>query len=316
MRSTPGSQIVRSRIAEDHDQDQLSHEYMRSTECFPGIDRTCDHHSHCVPNISSTPMFRPFHEEEPVNYDIGHTVSPVNFDIEIVQKGRNSEASSFTKNGHRYHRLKHKSEYSVKMSNNTSSYVNALLKIDSDTMGKWRIHPYASIEIERPVHNSRRFVFVEEASDEAREGGVRQGMNSASNGLVEVTFIPMIDNRPLVSQKRVAYSGGRSNALMNSRGLKSQYTMDALPQSMRSEQPQDIDSYGAGATVLGDDSNQQFGQAPRQFEEDTHGLVVRRVRLVVDKRKDFASIRERETDDRIVHQDPIPPKMGFEHLYG
>ena len=134
------------------------------------------------------------------------TISPKKeYKIEILKKviqkyiyspEKKTRASSFTKDGHLYHRLKHGDEYTVRLTNNTNQYVNALLKIDSDTMGKWRISPRSSINVERPVHNSRKFVFVEENSSEAREGGVRQGSASQSNGLVEVTFIPLVDERP------------------------------------------------------------------------------------------------------------------------
>lgn len=328
--STPGSSIVRSRLGEEQ----------RDSPCMCVKPGQCGMCGHRVPDITASPMFRPFDDarSDPhgdTRSDTRNSMPAISaptanrdeYEIEIMKKTRENsdmyrskfvEFSSFTSNGHTYYRLKHKDEYAIKMTNNTCEHVNALLKIDSDTMGKWRISPYSSVEVDRPVHNSRRFVFVEESSDEAREGSVRQGINSGANGLVEVTFIPMIDMRPSYSNAVEDDSDSLGiNVQTNHRRLESQYAMDTTTQSMSANfSSSNSSDYGAGATVLGDDSKQKFGNASKHFDEDRSRQVIRRVRIVVDKRKNFASIRDRDHGREVMHQDPIPPKLGFDHLYG
>jgi len=304
----------------------------RGLPCYC-LDR-CHHH-----DISVSPMFRPFAgDAELDDYHLDMEPRIDDYQIEIVKSDeqvvrgvsairRKTEASSFKRNGHTYYRLKHNDEYQVRMYNNTSEYVNALLKIDSDTMGKWRIAPYSSVMIERPSHNSRKFTFVEEASDEAREGGVRQGSKSGSNGLVEVTFIPMIDRRPdserwdmpmtnTLSLKSSINSNSSSNTRMaytNSRGLEAQYAMNSITESnsFNSDADSTNQSYAAGATVLGEDSSQKFGRASRYFVEsrDKTRRVTKRVRIVIDNRSRYASIRDRDDETHESgYSDPVPPK--------
>lgn len=290
------------------------------------------HHS----DISTTPMFRPFDLTEDFSdhhlADLDHPTSRDDYKIEIIKSDdrtvrgassiihyNTSEASSFRKDGYIYYRLRHGDEYKVRMINNTRDYVNALLKIDSDTMGKWRVSPYSSVTVERPVHNSRKFVFVREASDEAREGGVRQGSQSDSNGLVEVTFIPMIDKRPdsqvwnvplmNSSNVRSVRYGGVQNYSVNSRGLQEQRAMDTISES-NSNKPLSANNYQSGATILGEDSDQTFLEASRYFVEDKEMKVVKRIRIVIDNRSKYASIRDRDDGYTGGHRDdPVPPRI-------
>ena len=294
-------------------------------------------------DIGVSPMFRPFSWSPDLGeghciHDLDLEPSRDNFKVEIVKADERivrgasavsrystSEVSSFRKDGHTYYRLRHGDEYQVRMTNNTSEHVNAMLKIDSDTMGKWRLKPYQTVMIERPAHNSRKFVFVKEVSDEAREGGVRQGAKSGANGLVEVTFIPMIDRRPdsmkqkaypltnsnSMNNQSFSYSNSNSNAMMNSRGLGAEYAKNSVTES-DSFGLQKQTTYESGATVLGDDSSQKFGQASRYFVEDKSRKIVKRVRLVIDNRGKYASIRDKDDGyDEGRYDDPVPPKIRY-----
>jgi len=276
----------------------------------------------CRGPIEDSPMFRPF---EPFDPDfenpekVAKFPSPAvykgSYEIEIQKPTSSGFCSSFQNGPHTYYRLKHGEEYRVKMSNNTADHINALLKIDSDVMGKWRLGPYSSAVIERPAHNSRKFVFVSEDSTEAKSSGVRQGAESDLNGLIEVTFIPLKSNctrlcarSPMVwsnSNNAVPYSNSANSAkafdslnLSNSSNLESQsFSRSNAAQS----------TYSAGATVLGGDSNQKFDTAS-EMEEDRARATKKMVRIVIDNRGPYTSIRER---DRNSHDDEydVPPKL-------
>lgn len=248
-----------------------------------------------IPNISTNPMFRPFrirngwgdefyHLQDLDRFRTEYEIeiikdkTSVSFTNQMYRRETRTEASLFKQNNHTYYRLNHGDEYAVKMINYTNNYVNALLKIDSDAMGKWRIKPHSSIIIERPVHNARKFTFVSESSDEALEGGVRQ-LENELNGLVEVSFVPLIDKRPDSYLDKTTNSVPYSNSTNSTRSARSFST----------------DSYESGATVLGDDSEQKFKKdMSRYFVEDGDAKITKRIRIVIDKRTRFTSIREHD----------------------
>jgi len=190
------------------------------------------------------------------------------------------------KNGHTYYAVPHRSEYRVKMHNNTKYRVNATLVVDGEEMGRWRIEPYTDITIERPSHSQRKFTFVSETSSEAVMGGVDTG--NCMNGLIEVTFVPEI-----VCNKNV---WGHMKRTLGVPMTNSAMTRNCFNESCTSA------NYSAGATVLGDNSEQNFGTASNIIE-DYSRKVTKRIRLVVDEsNKPYCSIKNRD--------DPIPPPLN------
>jgi hypothetical protein len=240
--------------------------------------------------------------------------------IEILRGGNSfnfwgnniDKVDHFTDNGHTYYSLAHGSEYKVKMTNNTFQKVNALLKIDGVLMGKWRIDPFTSVIIERPVDNQRKFTFVDENSWEARDGNVVRGINE--NGLVEVTFFPELKSSFYSDTfKRSDTLEYRFNRYHNLHKEEYDNTLvDRNPYKKEDSSDNFIsftNSYSAGATVLGDDSWQSFGQASK-IHEDHARKVTKRLRLVIsNRRKPFISIRSGSE----IRDDPVPPRFGNNH---
>ena len=222
--------------------------------------------------------------------------------INIISK----EFEKFNRDGHKYYCVPHGKEYYVKMINNSDLRVNAILKIDGEVMGKWRINEFSDILIERPSHSNRKFTFVRDNSWQAGMAGVSSG--AYKNGLIEVTFTPEVRYK--------SQDGLFKYTMTNEESHRNFF--DSMPQtdSIRSinssanfnsimPQAQSSNSYSSGATVLGDDSNQKFSSASH-MTEDSSKSVTKRVRLVVeDERKPFASIK-RET---VVYDDPTPPPI-------
>lgn len=264
-----------------------------------------------IPDISAKPMFRPFRlgdgwddnfyrlqdlDRSRTEYEVEIFKQNMDPTSQLYRSDARTEASFFKKNDHTYYRLKHGDEYGVRMINNTDNHVNAVLKIDSNVMGKWRIKPHKSIVIERPVHNYRRFTFVSESSSEALEGGVRQ-LDNEMNGLVEVTFVPLIDKRPdsdIPYTNKVSYTKSSSKHNSNSKPTRS---FDST-----------TNSYESGATFLGNDSKQKFRRdMSRYFVEDRDSKITKRVRIVIDKRTRFTSIRNRDKEYDM--SDLVPPRI-------
>jgi hypothetical protein len=242
-------------------------------------------------------------------------------DTDIHEK----EYDKFFVDGHTYYSIPHNKEYRVRMINNSRSRVNATLTIDSEVMGVWRIEPFSDIVIERPSHNDRKFVFVEETSREAKMGGVTKG--KSENGLVEVAFVPEKTKAPkyYAQQNRESQMYHNDNNLsyeMNS-NMSNNFSASSknLSSTIASDSNRNYSSnqkqmYSSGATVLGDDSNQRFVDAD-YIVEDFSKKIIKRVRLVVKgRRKPYTSIKKRQGEldyDGVyydgTYDDSAPPRI-------
>lgn len=226
------------------------------------------------------------------------------------QDEADNEFEKFNRDGYKYYVVPHNKEYAVRMINNSDLRVNALLKIDGEVMGRWRINKYSDILIERPAHQNRKFTFVRESSWQADMGGVNKG--SDKNGLVEVTFTPEV--RTIWTANSRNEDDSDSYYQLNesrSRSSKSNFFDSATPQSanIRSVLPMNnsisTNSYSTGATVLGNDSSQKFSDASYMIE-DVSRAVTKRVRLIVSEhRNPYVSIKR----DVREYDDPIPPPV-------
>lgn len=250
------------------------------------------------------------------------------------------EFDTFIRDGFKYYTLPHNKDYAVRMINNSDLRVNAVLKIDGEIMGKWRINTFSEILIERPTHNNRKFTFVRDNSWQADMAGVKSG--SSKNGLVEVTFIPekrtftfaknnsyndtfgdfdmindmdgnMYDNRCEMklgakSQSYTSPLNNRESRSLSSFGLQS----NNINNSNNSNNFNNFNNFSAGATVLGDDSSQRFTDASH-INEDMDNTITKRVRLIVaEDRKPFVSIKKSAFDQ----DDPIPPPIDKFKRFG
>ena len=259
------------------------------------------------------------------------------YDSYVVKiESNESNIDNFIKNGHKYCALLHNTSYKVIMTNNTDLRANAILRIDGEIMGKWRLNAYSDIIIERPTHNNRKFTFVQEDSWEGKMGGIKQGDNM--NGIVEVTFIPeersydnfdydydsSIINDPWRHLKEadlpfpdtiyVSNKFGKQFPLTNNmpkepRGFSMQNSFDGIePQGSSG-----YESYGVGGTVLGGSSGQHFGSASHIIE-DLPNKQIKRIRLIIKKtrpRDPYVSIKTKKyvDSDNSRYDDQLQPQL-------
>lgn len=166
-----------------------------------------------------------------------------------------------------YVAMEHNSEYTLTLQNYLDTICDANVSIDGRSVGKFRIDPQSSIQIERPASQNRKFVFLRDDSGEADRAGITS--NKYMNGVVVVEFIPEKMNFSKVAWKAnsVSYS------------MASNRSVNAARQSSFSN---DLSS---GATALGDYSSQHFTSVGQisDIDESLRQRII--FRIIVDKKK-------------------------------
>jgi hypothetical protein len=87
-----------------------------------------------------------------------------------------------------YVKMQHGEEYSLFLENNATTRCDARITIDGQDMGKFRIGPRASIQIERPQQVDKKFHFYLTGTSKAAQAGIVAG--ASDNGHIEVEFLP------------------------------------------------------------------------------------------------------------------------------
>jgi hypothetical protein len=86
-----------------------------------------------------------------------------------------------------YVSMHHDTQYSIRMKNDRSVPCDAVVTVDGNHIGSWRINSYQSIEIDRPADKARRLTFYRLDSAEAQQA---QLVKNDNLGLVSVEFKP------------------------------------------------------------------------------------------------------------------------------
>lgn len=187
-----------------------------------------------------------------------------------------SRAKPFRRNGYDYVSLPSGTEYAVELHNHHNQRCDVELYIDGQRVGGWIAPAYETLRIERPSGERRKFTFFEEHSDVARSTGARVG--SSKNGLVSAIFKPRKEEEAeeeIFTSLRGA--SGRASSPQRSRATSSM-SVAAPVMSMARKQ-----SFEAGVTVLGNNSDQTFGKGRRLRDDeiDWHLATEVSIRLVV-----------------------------------
>jgi hypothetical protein len=202
----------------------------------------------------------------------------------------------FTRDGHQYVALPHNSEYSISLSNQSNRYCDATVMTDGHSVGTFRINPYNSVHVERPLAHDKRFVFLKENTSMAREAGLIMGRSQ--NGLVSVTFSP--------EKRNDDRNGFRTNNSSPCDDMNQFCSLGFIPRRSSNSHDHPFESqmstncfgherstynYSSGATALGDHSDQIFGRAKPLSEIDYYNQRTINLRLVVDEIDEWPIIR-------------------------
>ena len=206
------------------------------------------------------------------------------FMFRILVSDGNRRAEVVRKNGANYIPLRNGQEYRIQLVNGGYTEADADVKIDGEMIGKFRVPAQSDIVIERPADDrkARKFVFAAEKSGLAREAGVMTGMEE--NGLVEVTFVP--------EKERVVYTSASIQPSRYSATPSSSRFETKSMAAPASAAPRMMQQMNAGATVLGDYSDQKF-QRTREITVIDYARVVTLVARLVEAREDYPRPRPR-----------------------
>ncbi len=159
------------------------------------------------------------------------------FGVRVIAKRGGEDV--IDRNDRMYVGLDSGTEYQLELINNRNTMCDALVELEGERVGMWRIYAQDSIIIERPADTKRKFTFFDEDSPEVRSAGIRRG--GSANGLVKVVFYPKIEPTFIYETAREA-EGIFQKSAPQALGLRTEYT--------------------SGSTVLGDKSRQEFRVIP------------------------------------------------------
>ena len=211
-----------------------------------------------------------------------------NFAVEIIPKSGYSDKTVI--DGAYYYKLPHKSEYKIKLSNNHNSKCDAIIWLEGEEIGTWRLNGYQSISIERPANIDRKFTFVRDTSIDAIRAGVTP--NSDNNGLIKVLFKPEKDYLYTLDE---TWCGCRSLSMNNNINTTTQFMNNNINKSSSMYDPVSHNNVSSGATVLGDRSDQTFRTVGPLYNVDPENITTIYVRLLVDDsiyRKKYISLKD------------------------
>ena len=231
-----------------------------------------------------------------------------------------SYQNKLRENGYNYVPLTNGSWYSVVLQNDNSTRCDVELFIDDIKMGKWRIDPHNSVELNRPTNTDNKFYFVEENGMDAALGNVVAG--SQSNGVITATFYPeeYVD-RPIAVDDYLQFNtvvpsvnglefNAPTRAQNNCYGAQCFRAALGSGASVMNEHVAPLSrsySYGSGATVLKGRSNQRFGRSPPLVNIDSSRVTELSLRLVVDRNRYNDTVRP------LTYGDPVrahrPPRV-------
>ena len=86
-----------------------------------------------------------------------------------------------------YVQMKHGTQYTILLQNESNRRCDAEVYVDDQQVGIWRVNPFITVRIERPVHDHGRFTFYQVGTSEAIQAGISR---NNSNGLIRVLFKP------------------------------------------------------------------------------------------------------------------------------
>ncbi len=171
--------------------------------------------------------------------------------------------------------LQHLEEYKIRLRTDKRSDVQ--IKIDGKSIGQWRVSAYCTVDIERPVNEAKKLVFVKEDSTEAKDGELVKGDNK--NGLIEVIF-KAEKEKPMMTS---CYSFGGENDNTYLSPKTESYSRGITK------------GFSAGGTVLGSTSNQRFNTTAALDEYETPIIIKYRLVCIDKEQKKYTPLRNQSS---------------------
>jgi hypothetical protein len=153
--------------------------------------------------------------------------------------------------------------YKIRMRNDRSVECDAIVKVDGQNVGTWRINPRSAIEIDRPADKARLFTFYILGTVES-EAAMLDLVHKDELGLISVEFKPAKKIEPTVTFRHDC------NITQNS---------SAKSFGVSFGEPAKRSGISAGGTGLSGTSSQKFGIA-KPIEYDEANVFTINLRLI------------------------------------
>lgn len=205
--------------------------------------------------------------------------------------------------------LKEGARYSIVLRNSSPVSADAVVTIDGNHLGKWRVERESTTHIDYD-RNGRELIFTSVHSSISRGLGIRQNEES---GLIKVVFYPEVQYRRLGGYSngypyyRDEYDGGYSNRYSDgysrasprsSPTRRSIAPMSAMatesfrPTAKASMPSRMSPSRSAGVTVAGRDTHQRYGSVDSIRDVDDEKITTVYIRLDILNPHDLHTGRE------------------------
>jgi hypothetical protein len=242
-----------------------------------------------------------------------------------------NDVKHIIKNNGKYHyfSLPNFSTYQIKLINNKGSRCDAIVSIDGENIGTWRIPSFSAITIQRPANINRKFVFVKEKSYTAKYTDIEA--NDPNNGLITVIFKPEAEHlcpyqvpdyirTPTFYEKwnygsDDIYDSIRQPAKEDDTSL---YLNSSGIQNREMGINKSNSGYHNGATILGAGTDQNFNISSRIYKYDYSNITTINIRLIVGPRSEYLSIKQalgHKTDEPPVANTVYPPVYNLVDRY-
>lgn len=168
--------------------------------------------------------------------------------------------------GNGYVVMQHGTPYRVQVTNNGSRKCDAVLSIDGEEIGTYRLHAGQNWAIEHPPESQQRFTFYASGTTEAAQVG-EHAVERQDKGLVQVTFYPEKEKEPEYDVLETL-GGTRSFGMTRGGGMYGGETRGAK-------------GLGSGLTGLSGYSGAQYGKAGEIDRDETEAVTIT-LRLVTE----------------------------------
>lgn len=252
------------------------------------------------------------------------------------------DVTHFTRNNGKYHyfSLPNFSEYKIKLINNREARSDAIVSVDGEVIGTWRVPAFDSILIQRPANVNRKLIFIKEDSYTGKYAGVTR--DDPNNGLITVVFKPELEtlsscfeldrsldpHRGTVCPYETVTGYVRSPTYYDkwTYGYDDNITKPPTPENFplylnssgtntQNSGIKSVDSgYKTGATILGAGTDQNFSVSARIYKYDKSNITTLNARMVIKKRRPYVTLRDGLNkyvpEPSVIYDDPY-----FEILY-
>lgn len=181
-----------------------------------------------------------------------------------------------------YIKMNHMEVYEIKLKSNFYGNSDALVEIDGNLVGVFRVRGNSEIILERSKNNPGRFTFIKKGTREFYDANLHK-INSYNLGLIKVRFYPQKLNTSVVP-------------------------IIGVPSSSSTRKPASLDLNPGGTGVTGN-SNQLFVDVPR-IQRDYNRLVTINLRLVEEQNTfNTTEVRPLNSIYSVPQTNQVPPPV-------